>query len=199
MTKQINIKYEVLKRLNITLEEYMALLLVHLDCNYEVGINGLVEKGYITRYGPKNRSGWFTSQNGDELIALVQSESSFENAIFDRALELAKKLKPIFPKGKKDGTNYYWAEGVLLIAKRLVIFFRKYGDKFTDEQIVDATQRYVASFNGNYIYMQLLKYFIFKDAVGAGGEVESKSELLNMIENKDEDNTLYRNDFGELR
>ena len=53
-------------------------------------------------------------------------------------------------------------------------FFKLYGNKYTDEQILKATQDYVSSFNGNYSYMRVLKYFILKDE----RKSDEKSELL---------------------
>ena len=103
------------------------------------------------------------------------------------------KIK-INPKGKKDGTNYYWADGVALIMRRLKLFFKKYGNTYTDEQIIKAASKYVEGFNGNYTYMRLLKYFIFKEKVGAAGEVEGESELINYIENAGQEENL-RNDW----
>ena len=113
----------------------------------------------------------------------------------DRLNLLAIRLKEIFPKGKKDGTNYYWADGVALIVRRLQLFFKKYGNTYTDEQIIQATEKYVQGFNGNYQYMRLLKYFILKEKVGAAGEVEGDSELISYIENAGQEENL-RNDWA---
>ena len=88
----------------------------------------------------------------------------------------------MYPNGKKGGTQYYWRDSTNVIAKKLKAVIKKYGDCFTDEQAIDATKRYVASFNGNYQFMQLLKYFICKNVV-KGGEVEEQSQLLSYIEN----------------
>ena len=79
---------------------------------------------------------------------------------------------------------YYWTDGISLIIKRLKIFFKKYGI-YSNEIIIDATKRYVDSFNGDYRFMKLLKYFIFKEKKGEGGDVESSSDLLNFIENNE--------------
>lgn len=108
-------------------------------------------------------------------------------------LELSKTLKEIFPKGKKEGTALYWAEGVSLIDKRLRLFFKKYG-VFSSEEIIDATKRYIESFNGNYAYMRTLKYFIFKDIKGVE-EIENSSDLLTWIENKNDKDI---NQFEEI-
>ena len=66
--------------------------------------------------------------------------------------------------------------------------------QFTDEQIVQAAEKYVQGFNGNYQYMRLLKYFIFKEKVGANGEVEGDSELISYIENAGQEEDL-KNDW----
>ena len=42
--------------------------------------------------------------------------------------------------------------------------------------------------------MKVLKYFIFKEKLGANREVEGESELINYIENADQEENL-RNDW----
>jgi hypothetical protein len=57
-----------------------------------------------------------------------------------------------------------------------------------DEDILDATRRYVASFQGNYSGMRLIKYFILKDDVRQGEDgnhVEQISDLATFLENKE--------------
>ena len=77
-------------------------------------------------------------------------------------IELAKRLKDLFPKGKKNGTNIPWTDSPTVISLRLERF-EKLFDKYSDEQIYKATKAYVDSFQGNYSYMRVLRYFIFKD------------------------------------
>ena len=148
----------------------------------------LIQKGFITAARNENGQpiGWRLTNEGSRMIDSVILDSSKEQEPQDRLINLATRLKAIFPKGKKAGTNYYWAEGVPLIIRRLKLFFRKYGNEFTDEQIVQAAEKYVEGFNGNYTYMRLLKYFIFKEKIGAAGEVEGDSELISYIENADQ-------------
>jgi hypothetical protein len=71
---------------------------------------------------------------------------------------------------------------------KLKKFFVSYGD-YPDEEILDATKRYVASFRGNYQYLKLLKYFISKnedeeDENGLRHKVEH-SYLADYLENKE--------------
>jgi len=113
----------------------------------------------------------------------MDSDKSLPKDDDDDINNLAKELKELFPKGKKDGTNYYWSDGIQLIVRRLRLFFKKYGNTYTNEQILQAADKYIKGFNGDYRYMKLLKYFIFKEKLGVGGDIEGESELINYIEN----------------
>ena len=172
------------------------MLVIHNKANLEGAERALIQKGLITaeRNDLFQQVGWRLTNKGTEVLDSVIMDSDKEQEPQDRLIQLATKLKEIFPKGKKDGTNYYWADGVALIVRRLKLFFKKYGNKFTDEQIIQAEEKYVQGFNGNYQYMRLLKYFIFKEKVGANGEVEGDSELISYIENAGQEEDL-RNDW----
>ena len=180
----------------ITIDEALLMLVIHNKANLEGAERALIQKGLITaeRNDLFQQIGWRLTNKGTEVLDSVIMDSDKEQEPQDRLIQLATKLKEIFPKGKKDGTNYYWADGVALIVRRLKLFFKKYGNKFTDEQIIQAAEKYVQGFNGNYQYMRLLKYFIFKEKVGANGEVEGDSELISYIENAGQEEDL-RNDW----
>ena len=180
----------------ITIDEALLMLVIHNKANLEGAEKALIQKGLITaeRNDLFQQVGWRLTNKGTEVLDSVIMDSDKEQEPQDRLTQLATKLKEVFPKGKKDGTNYYWADGVALIVRRLKLFFKKYGNKFTDEQIVQAAEKYVQGFNGNYQYMRLLKYFIFKEKVGANGEVEGDSELISYIENAGQEEDL-RNDW----
>ena len=181
----------------ITIDEALLMLVIHNKANLERAEKALIQKGLITaeRNDLFQQVGWRLTNKGTEVLDSVIMDSDKEQEPQDRLIQLATRLKEIFPKGKKDGTNYYWTEGVALIVRRLKLFFRKYGNKFTDEQIIQAAEKYVQGFNGNYRYMRLLKYFIFKEKVGANGEVEGDSELINYIENAGQEESL-RDDWA---
>ena len=181
----------------ITIDEALLMLVIHNKANLEGAEKALIQKGLITaeRNDLFQQVGWRLTNKGTEVLDSVIMDSDKEQEPQDRLIQLATKLKEIFPKGKKDGTNYYWADGVALIVRRLKLFFKKYGNKFTDEQIIQAAEKYVQGFNGNYQYMRLLKYFIFKEKVGANGEVEGDSELISYIENAGQEEDL-RNDWA---
>lgn len=176
----------------ITIDEALLMLIICNKVNLEIAEKALIQKGFITaeRDDLFQQTGWRLTSKGSQVLDSVIIDSDKQQESPDRLNLLATRLKEIFPKGKKEGTNYYWADGTALIVRRLKLFFKKYGDDFTDEQIIQATEKYVQGFNGNYQYMRLLKYFIFKEKVGAGGEVEGDSELVSYIENADQTEDL---------
>lgn len=170
---------------NITLSEAIQLLIIYNKIDMNNALDALIEKGLITKNLDINVEGaWRLTNKGKDLIDTVILDSSSNSDSDERYIPLATELKNIFPKGKKDGTHYYWSEGIALIIRRLKLFYKKYGKNYTDEQIISAARRYVNSFNGDYAYMRLLKYFILKEKVGAAGDIEGDSELISWIENE---------------
>jgi len=135
------------------------------------------------------------TDTGEHIVESLMA-SSVNVVSEERCTQLAEKLREIFPAGKKPGYAYTWRDSVSCIADRLKKFFMKYGE-YTDEQVIEATKAYVASFNGNYTYMQLLKYFIWKNKVTGEevvrgrivGEVEKQSQLAAWIEDTPEKST----------
>ena len=160
----------------------------------------LMAKGLLTATLLPNNFKYTLSINGRMDLKNIISKDIPENTE-DRCTSLADKLKQIYPDGKKPGTTFFWKDSTTVIAERLKKFFLKYGD-YSDEEIIDATKRYVMSFNGDYRYMQLLKYFIWKNKVTGGelvegrlvGEVEKQSQLAAYIENKNE-SPAFTNDW----
>lgn len=174
---------------NLLLSEGIALLAISTttDDTYK----SLVDKGLITKANGTMQSlnrKYSATEKGivlaDELVA--DSEKNIA-AKEDSIKELADKLRSIYPEGKMEGTSYYYRCNKADIIRKLKSFFRRYGE-YTPEQIIEATQRYVSSFNGNYTYLRLLKYFIWKDE-NKDGETLQVSQLADWIENKNETNT----------
>lgn len=187
------------KKHKLSFSEGVALLAISstTEDTYKTLINkGLISKVNGTLQALNKK--YHASEKGiiltDELLA-----DSEENIIIKEndIKELAEKLRNIYPEGKMTGTSYYYRCNRADIIKKLKSFFRRYGE-YTFNQIIDATQRYVNSFNGNYTYLRLLKYFIWKDEV-KDGETLSISQLADWIENKNEEIT-NNSDWGvELR
>lgn len=185
---KIVLNYDILHKYDLCIGEVLVLMEYLYKVNREQIIDKLISKGYITASTTVNifnkRIYTLTEKAGTLLNALMTddvSETQGENTLQN----LAKKLKELYPKGLKPGTSQYWAEGIALIVKRLKGFIKKYGE-YSYEDIIKATESYIKSFNGDYRYMKTLKYFIWSEKPNKAGEVESSSELLNFIENKEQ-------------
>lgn len=152
----------------------------------------LVEKGYITRANGSMLEldkKYTLSHKGLTLFSDVVLESDKPTqSTQDRIAALADKLREIYPEGKMPGTSYYYRGNTADIKKKLISFFKRYGNNYSDEQIISATQKYISSFNGNYLYMRLLKYFIWKDETRDGETIQT-SQLAEWIENEDQINS----------
>lgn len=196
----IIINKQACEKNGLTLTEATLLTVMCEKQSLEEAKQKLINNGYITAdLSNLMPDTWIVTYKGSEVIKsiIADSDTKIENK---RDLEsLAKQLKEIYPKGKKEGTNYYWTDGTALVVRRLKLFFKKYGTTYTDEQIITATKKYVESFNSNYTYMKLFKYFVFKEKLGAAGDVEGESDLIAYIENAGQEETLNNNWVNTLR
>ncbi len=183
---------EVLEKNNLSLTEFGVLLF------YAGGGEGIIQssvcenlwkKGYLIK---DVNSYCFDSFKFEELQTIL-AEGSNKKSENKRAEELAPQIRSLFPEGYKIvligniQKKYPWRDSDRVIANRMKVFFKRYGKKYSNEEILNAVKNYVSSFNGNYSYMRVLKYFIWKDEVkiNADGDkyVDEVSDLANWIEN----------------
>ena len=201
MNNQIILNKKAALDNGLILDEVLYMIIIHNKINLTKAETGLIQKGFITaeRDSLFKPAGWRLTNKGTEILDNVILDSDKKQEPDDRLISLSTSLKNIFPKGKKLGTNYYWADGIALISRRLKLFFKKYGNTYSDEQIIKATEKYVQGFNGNYQYMRLLKYFILKEKIGVGGDIEGDSELVSYIENEGQEEILSNDWTSELK
>lgn len=187
----ITINDVLIKQNELTLAEFLVLLPIYLKVDtINVDKKALAAKGLLRekyRYNfetNKLESDDFALMDmGSEIMRNILLDSDKTVAPVDTLQELARQMQELFPKGKKEGTNYYWRGNTPEIIRKLQIFFKRYGN-VSNEQILEATRNYVESFqDSNSPYMQLLKYFIWKDKTDGSQE----SSLLTYIENYSED------------
>ena len=187
---------EALDKHNLSLEEFLTLLLIKQCDSTNFPIKNLHDKFLIsTTRSQGDHIVYYIAPKGIELLEAILIDSGRETPSLD-LVALAKQMQDIFPNGKKSGTNYYWRDNVPTIVKKLKVFFKRYGNNYTIEQLLLATKRYVKSFNGNYNYMQLLKYFIWKDKIDGSQD----SELLTYLDNLDEEEEeiMTNNDWTSI-
>lgn len=191
---KVSINKDVLEKNNLSMDEFLVLLLTYNKANIQEVKQSLVEKG-LADFSVFDDELVISSATKD-LITNITIDSDVKVLSKDKEFrELADKLKELFPKGKKAGTTYMWRDSTAVIARKLKTLVVKYDYQFTEEQAIKATKAYVESFNGDYTYMQLLKYFILKSL--PDGEI--KSDFMSYIENEGQEDELSDNWLNEMR
>lgn len=180
----ITIDEEVCKNWGLTMPEVLAIVLVKTGADIPMLFANLEDKKALVK---DIFNKYLVTLGYDERIASVLLDSDKDRQPQDRIELLAGQMMELFPALKKVGSSQYFRGNKKDITLRLKKFFKLYGNKFSNDQILDATKKYVESFNGNYTYMRVLKYFIWKDEkrVNSDGEgyVDEVSDLASYIEN----------------
>ena len=196
---KIEVNDEICKKYNLSIEE--ALVLIGLKYSSQEVFQKLNKERFLLNLGSsifEEETKYKLSRKANEALSCILAEST--NAVAKRVTnieELADKLRDIYPNGKILNTNYYYRCNRQDIINKLKTFFKMYGTKYTDEQIINATQKYVNSFNGNYAYLKLLKYFIWKDERLKGESVQSL--LADFIENESAEDAVSSDWTSTLR
>lgn len=179
-----------------------ALVLTILFRNQDRPMNEVINESIDALIEKKAIFKSTTSKNG-YAISLAMNKA-FQNVAkkvnkkaeedFRKYEDIAEGLRECYPSGTKGDSRYLWKQSVTEIATRLRDLVVKYHYTLPEkEKIIDACKRYVNSFNGDYKYMLLLKYFIYK--VKPGEHVEFNSELMNYLENDGVATENYNNDW----
>ena len=196
---KIEVSDEICKKHNLSIEE--ALVLIGLKYSSQEIFQKLNKERFLLDLGSSifnEETKYKLSRKANEALSCILAEST--DVVAKRTTnieELADKLRNVYPSGKIYNTNYYYRCNRQDIINKLKTFFKMYGTKYTDEQIINATQKYVNSFNGNYTYLKLLKYFIWKDERLKGESVQSL--LADFIENESAEGTTNTDWTVELK
>lgn len=191
----ISINDKVCKENGITVAQLLALLLVKTGENIPKLLEELKSKEMIVEEQSLLEKTYTITQRWDDVCCNVILSSDKNVPIDTHIEELAKALMELYPKGKKPGTNTYWRGNLKDTKLRLKKFYKLYGNKYTDTQILEATKKYIED-HIDLSYMRVLKYFIWKDIRKVDSEgvgyIEETSDLASYIENEGqtEDNWL---------
>lgn len=191
----ISINDKVCKENSITVAQLLALLLVKTGENIPKLLEELKSKEMIVEEQSLLEKTYTITQRWDNVCCNVILSSDKDVPIDTHIEELAKALMELYPKGKKPGTNTYWRGNLKDTKLRLKKFYKLYGNKYTDTQILKATKKYIED-HIDLSYMRVLKYFIWKDVHKVDSEgvgyIEETSDLASYIENEGqtEDNWL---------
>lgn len=131
----------------------------------------------------------FVTQRWSKEIDEILCDSTGNVTYSDADLvKIAEKMQAVYPKGKMFDNVHCFQSNKKEIANKLKKFFVEYGE-YSEEEILDATKRYVASFMGNYRFMKALNNFVWKmdkedDEEGNTHNVRHSS-LADYLENKE--------------
>lgn len=180
---KITINTDILKKHDLSLGDFLLMLLAYYDIDFNAHSNNLISKNLISKSLFKDNE-LILSNNTKNKVAEILMESD-DKAInypidFDN---LATKLMECYPNGIKAGKTYLWRGTVNEIAYKLRTLVVKHNFNFTEQQAIEATKEYVASFEPPYQHMHTLKNFI-SYVSNKNGQLEFESLFMTIIENK---------------
>lgn len=183
----------VAEKMGLSPSEILALMIIKTGEDFRWLLAGLLDKEVIIKIGtPPTR--YMITKRGEALCNNILLASDTSIPTNEELESLAEKLIAVFPEGKKPGTPYYWKCNKREVMLKLKSFFKLYGRKYTEEQIVNAAKEYVEANRYNSTTMRILKYFIWKKVDG-----EEVSDLATYIDNAEQDDELGDNWITELK
>lgn len=185
--KKIEIDEAKCLKLGLTLQETLIAIAISMG-KYKETVTNMLNRGIITLDLFKQGSPDITSKWKSKVDSFLASDEQ-------RLETLALKVQDCFPKQKLMYANgrespFYFRCNKTEIKNKLKKFLDIYGE-VSDDDIIDATKRYVGTYAPKgYVGMRLAKYFILKDdkRLTADDEVhvEQLSDLATFLENKSE-------------
>ena len=137
---KLTIDEDACKKVNLSLPEVLMITLVKTGVNIETLVKQMKEKQILVEEHTLLGINLLVTQRWSDLSdkALLSADKSVPD---NKRLEnLAKSLMEVFPAGKKEGTSQYWKGNLRDNTLRLAKFFKLYGDKYTDEQMIEAAK-----------------------------------------------------------
>ena len=184
---EISINEKLIEDRKLLDEDILLLLTLKKESNIRKILKKLEAKGLIEDIIPYNNIS--LTKKGNETLEYLQVHGNSKVINKDQDItKLVMQMKELYPKGKKPGTNYMWRCSTPELVKRIKVLIAKYDFNYSNEQILNATEKYVKSFNGNYTMMRLLKYFILKIEKDIDGNAIVTSDLMSLLENEDSEN-----------
>lgn len=180
---KFTINTEVLSKYNLTIGEFLLMLLGYHEINYDSVYKRLADS-HLIEPNLFNKTSVVLSNNSKDLVARILTES--DDKIFKSSIDfdnLAKKLQEIYPDGIKAGKTYSWRGKTEEIAQKLRVLVSRFNFEFTEEEAIAATKEYVQSFKPPYTVMHTLRNFLLYTTV-VDGQYEIESQFMTIIENR---------------
>lgn len=184
---KISINSEVLSKYNLSLGEFLIMLMGFHRIDYESCFKSLINKGLIYQNIYNNVPAAVLDNKGEALVnsIIIESDDKMLDCEIKDFEALAKKLQEYYPEGNKSGTTYPWRGTTQEIAQKLRALVVIYGFTFTEEEAINAVKEYISTFN-DYRYMALLKYFILRTSIDDKRHKNIDSMFMTIIENNRE-------------
>lgn len=188
----MKIDEEMCSKHNLSLKEVITLLALKDGINKN--IEELMSKGVLSFENEK----YHIAPQWNDILDEILCDSSGDINDEERLARLATQMRECFPAGKMPGTAYYYRCNNREVILKLKKFFIQYGN-YPDNRIIDATKRFIASFQGNYKFLPLIKYFISKNksVMDEDGlrHITEVSELASYLENEGNDDDINNDDW----
>lgn len=177
---------EKIKEQGLTLKETLLVMLISALGNDTLQSlqERMVSREMLSK-DPINGTLWIMPKTKTKVENIILDSDS-EVPETDKLEKLVQSMMEIFPSSKKPDTPYYFRGNIKDNILRLRKFYKLYGNRYSEEEILDATKRYVASHTPKT--MRLMKYFIWKDErkFDPMGKlyVDEHSDLADYLDNR---------------
>ena len=168
---KITINTKVLKKYNLSLGEFLLLLIGYYDIDLPSAYNSILEKE-LAKPNVLKRIGIILSNNNKDLVAKILMESN-DKAIQSKLdfEDLAIKLMNCYPEGNKPGSTHLWRSTVDVIAQKLRVLVVVHNFTFTEEEAINAVKSYLSSFKKLDHNVHTLRSFLLWTK--GNGDIES--------------------------
>ena len=175
-------KVSTVDGITLTVEEVVACLLNELCDNGIDVINNLIDRGILVQENTMFYTRIKPFRKYRDLVKKILLLSDNTLPGNDELAPLAKALKDIYPKGRRnDDSAIFWQDSLTATVDRLKSLYKHFPEikEYTNEQIINATRKYVDMFGNNKTYMRTLNYFLWKR------NETITSDLIKILENPD--------------
>lgn len=183
MTESLVINKSALIEAGVSITSFLFMLILSSQDHVKTDLNltQIIEYEFIIA----DEDGYSLTKDGERFIKFIVGDPESKKKAIKVSEELVDALREMFPEGKKAGTNKYWRDNKVNIARKMNTFYRMFG-YHDDEVVLKATKKYIDSFGANNQLQRVLPYFILKN---------DESELMTIIENIDEVKSDSNNDL----
>lgn len=180
MSEELIIDHSRLKKLKITDEEYLALLIIYKHRKSSELLKRFIDSGQVIIDKQINAC-VIVDRNIIEAIEKSTNSKAISLVDWDETKKLAKEMMNLYPKGIKPDTNKSWRGSLVTNANRLYSLQNKFQLKLDFEKVLEATKLYLKTFETDQRTMRTLQYFIWRSDI-KDGIAELKSDLLDYLE-----------------